>query len=71
MDVFLSWSGDRSRSIAELFKKWVKPVIQPLKPWISIQDLSKGIMFFGEITKTLSDNMIGIVFLTEENKNEP
>lgn len=71
MNIFISWSGQRSKQVAELFSKWIKPVLQPLKPWISTRDLSKGTMFFGEIAKTLSENTIGIVFLTQENKNEP
>ena len=39
MKIFISWSGERSQKIAELFKDWIQCVIQAAKPWISSHDV--------------------------------
>ena len=43
MDVFISWSGDRSKFVAEQLKGWLKKVIQLINPWMSSADLLAGI----------------------------
>jgi hypothetical protein len=34
-NVFISWSGERSKLIAEAFYEWLPMVIQSAKPWMS------------------------------------
>ncbi|MBE0393338.1 hypothetical protein BJQ96_03202 [Flavobacterium sp. PL0002] len=35
MKIFLSWSGNKSKLIAESLKDWLEQVIQSTEPWIS------------------------------------
>lgn len=71
MKVFLSWSGDQSRQVAEFFSEWVQCVIQACRPWISTRDIDRGSVWFSEISDQLKDVSVGIIFLTQENKNKP
>jgi len=71
MKVFMSWSGARSHAIAEVLAWWVKCVLQAARPWISSEDLDRGSLWFSEINNSLSDTSVGIVCLTDENKDRP
>lgn len=71
MKIFISWSGERSRLVAELLNSWVKCVIQASKPWISTQDIESGSTWFSEISNELNEASIGIICLTKANKNNP
>ena len=71
MKVFLSWSGDRSRKVANLLSDWLCCVIQASRPWISTRDLDRGSLWFGEINDQLKDTTVGIICLTQENENRP
>jgi len=71
MKVFISWSGERSRLVAELFRWWLPSVIQALKPWVSSSDIDGGSIWFTEINNQLADTSVGIVCLTQSNKNKP
>lgn len=41
MKIFLSWSGEKSKNIAESLKDWLEQVIQTSEPWISTS-IEKG-----------------------------
>lgn len=71
MKVFLSWSGARSKDVASLLSDWLCCVIQASRPWISTRDLDRGSLWFGEINDQLKDTTVGIICLTQENKNRP
>lgn len=71
MEIFLSWSGDQSRKIAESFKSWLPSVIQVLKPFYSSTDISKGKRWDSELSKSLNKCDFGIIILTEENRTAP
>jgi hypothetical protein len=71
MNVFISWSGERSKAVAELLKGWIKATLQATEPWMSGRDLDRGAVWFSEITDQLKDSSVGIVCLTHENKNKP
>lgn len=70
MKVFVSWSGERSRRVAELLREWLAGVIQRLDIWISL-DLDRGSTWFSEINEAISAVEVGIVCLTKENLNAP
>jgi hypothetical protein len=69
--VFLSWSGNRSREVANLLSDWLCCVIQASRPWVSTRDLDRGSLWFGEINDQLKDTTVGIICLTQENKTRP
>lgn len=71
MKVFISWSGDVSKQVALLLKDWLQSVVQSVKPWVSSDDIERGSVWFNDIGNALADVNIGIVVLTEENKNKP
>ncbi|MDR2818466.1 MAG: toll/interleukin-1 receptor domain-containing protein [Endomicrobium sp.] len=71
MEIFISWSGERSKLIAEMLKLWLKMVIQSLKLWISSKNLDAGKRWENEIYEKLNSSNMGIICLTKENMNAP
>jgi len=71
MRIFISWSGERSRAVAELLNEWLQCVLQASTPWMSSKDIDRGSLWFNEITDQLQNTSIGIICLTKENKNNP
>ena len=67
LNIFISWSGERSRAIAEFLSQWLKKVIQISKPWMSDFDIEKGKRWSEEIGKNLSSHNVGIICVTPEN----
>ena len=70
MNIFISWSGNRSKLLAESLRDWLPNVIQRLKPWISASDLDKGSRWLKEISEKLESTNFGIICITPENLNE-
>jgi len=71
MKIFISWSGDLSKEIAEIFRQWIPGVIQAAKPYYSPDDITKGTRWNSEISKELDSSKIGIICLTKENLQSP
>lgn len=66
MLVFISWSGQRSKVVAEALETWLAQVIQAVEPWIS-QDIDKGSRWGAEIAGRLELSKVGIICLTKSN----
>jgi hypothetical protein len=71
MKVFISWSGERSKLVAELLDEWIQCVIQAVEPWMSSKDIDRGALWFNKISDQLADTNVGILCLTKENRNKP
>ncbi|MFL5763210.1 MAG: toll/interleukin-1 receptor domain-containing protein [Bacteroidia bacterium] len=71
MDIFISWSGDTSKKVAEHLKQFLPSVIQILKPFYSSEDISKGKRWSNEISEKLYKCDFGIVILTKDNLKSP
>ena len=71
MKIFISWSGNRSRAVAEVLSDWIKCVLQASEPWISTRHIDRGSLWFSEINERLKEISVGIVCLTQENKDKP
>ncbi len=67
-DVFISWSGDKSKDIASKIKTWLPTVIQTIRPWMS-EDIQAGVRWSSEISKRLSESRLGIICVTQDNMN--
>jgi hypothetical protein len=67
MRVFLSWSGHRSRAVAEALRDWLPDVLQVVQPWLSSEDIPLGVRWASEIARMLSDADTGIICLTRDN----
>lgn len=71
MDVFISWSGERSRIVAKSLRTWLSDIIQVLTPWMSSEDIRGGARWGMEVTKRLEKAKFGIICLTRENIEAP
>lgn len=71
MKIFISWSGELSKNIAEIFRQWIPGVIQAVKPYYSPDDITKGTRWSSEISKELDASKLGIICLTKDNLNSP
>ena len=71
MKVFLSWSGDRSRAVAESLYRWLPSVIQTVHPWFSAEDIGKGSVWNSDLNAELAAHSFAIVCLTPENLSAP
>lgn len=71
MKVFISWSGERSKAIAQALRNWIPKVIQASEPWMSNEDISSGVRWSLEIFNELESTKVGIVCITPENQHNP
>ena len=53
MNVFLSWSGDRSKALATALNTWLAKVIQGVKPWLSDKSIDPGERWNVELQRAL------------------
>jgi hypothetical protein len=69
--VFISWSGERSRYVAEALRDWLPVVLESVKPWLSAADVEKGSRWETEIMGKLEEADVGIICLTPGNLDSP
>ena len=66
MKVFLSWSGEISRSVAELLQEWIPDVINIIQPWVSSEDIRGGDRWLSKLLEQLDESDFGILCCTAE-----
>lgn len=71
MKVFLSWSGNLSRQVAEALREWLPNVLQAIEPWMSAEDIDKGARWSTDIALELSNIKAGILCITPDNLEAP
>lgn len=71
MKVFVSWSGERSRELAQALHGWLPLVLHYVKPWLSDADVSAGDRWATVVAKELETSNFGIICVTPENLNSP
>jgi hypothetical protein len=71
MQVFITWSGARSKQLAQAVAAWVRAAVQTSKPWLSEVDIEKGERWNEAVSTRLQESHIGIVCLTPENLTAP
>src|SRR5271168_4310742 len=71
MRVFLSWSGQTSKAIAEILRDWLPNVIQAIEPWLSSEDIRKGVRWNVELTTQLKTTDAGVICVTPDNQHAP
>ena len=69
-NVFISWSGPRSKHVALALRKWLPEVIQAAQPWMSDKDIRSGSVSVNQILHALESTQTGIICLTPENTKE-
>ena len=70
-NVFISWSGDLSRKLAEALHQWLPSTLQFVRPYFSPSDIEKGTKWSSEISQELANSDIGIICLTRDNLDKP
>ena len=71
MKIFISWSGNRSKSVASALKAWISDVFQDVDVWMSAHDIDAGSRWGYEINRQLESTNFGILCLTPENLTSP
>lgn len=66
--IFISWSGERSRAIADVLRRWLPSVLQAVRPYFSPDDVAKGSRWSSEIAKELEASRVGLLVITPENQ---
>lgn len=65
--LFVSWSGERSWKIAEIFSAWLKTVFKEIEVFFSSEDIDAGKRWSKELAQKLEDCEAGIFIYTEQN----
>lgn len=68
MKVFLSWSGTRSKLVADALKRWLPDILQFIDTWVSEHDIDAGVRWSQQLTNVLEETQIGIIIVTPENQ---
>lgn len=69
-NVFISWSGDRSKWVGDAIHEWLPQVVHAARPFISA-DIDKGARGLPEISAKLSAMKVGIFCLASDNLDAP
>lgn len=71
MKVFVSWSGDLAKGLAETLHSWLPRVIQAVRPYFSPEDVAKGARWSPEISRELEEARLGLLVVTKESVEAP
>lgn len=72
LKIFISWSGERSRHVAEALRTWLPTVLAgTVECFVSSQDIRRGDRGMDVIAGELQDRDFGIVVLTNDNMASP
>jgi hypothetical protein len=71
MKVFISWSGDRSRLLADALRDFIVDVIQSVECFCSTEDIRAGQRWNSEVNDWLATTDFGILCVTPENVKAP
>jgi hypothetical protein len=69
MHVFISWSGEFGKSLAEAVREWLPTMLQDVEPYFTPADIEKGAKWDNEISKHLEQSKFCIIALTRESLN--
>jgi len=70
LNIFVSWSGERSKLFAESLCYWIPRVHNHLKPWMSKQ-IPKGSRWRTVVGERLEETEVGLLCVTPENTSSP
>lgn len=70
-NVFVIWSGSRSKAMGEAFRDWLPHVIQSAVPFFSDKDIASGALWHGSLQASLQSVRFAVVCCTTENVTAP
>ena len=71
MKVFISWSGEPSRSVALALRDWLGTVLQQVEPWMSDVEIDSGARWDDTIARAVNETDFGIICVTRANQSAP
>jgi TIR domain len=71
MKIFVSWSKEPSKTIAEELKHFISMTLGNVSVWMSEVDIEKGKRWSAAIADELDATKVGIICCTEGNISEP
>lgn len=71
MRIFISWSGSKSKKVADYLSEWLKSLPLAIDPWVSGPAIEPGSRWNKEIDEAMQDTNFGILCITLENQHEP
>jgi hypothetical protein len=71
MLVVLSWSGEKSRTVARALWEWLPRVLYFVDPWMSDRDIHAGQRWEREVAAAMNEAGFGILCVTRESVNAP
>lgn len=71
MKLFISWSGEFSKKVAERLSLWIPTIIQSVETFYSPDDIAKGENWSTQLDEALDACNFGIICLTPENIKAP
>ncbi len=69
MNVFVSWSGKRSRRVAESLSRFLPSVLQRVRVFNTLEKIDAGVRWHDEIRHAIENTDFGIAIITQENMN--
>jgi hypothetical protein len=70
MKVFISFSGDRAKTMANSLAEWLPNLFPSIEPFVSTA-MEGGIKWFEDLAGTLSESRFGIICLTLDSYRNP
>jgi hypothetical protein len=71
VEIFISWSGDRSKRVAQALHEWLPYVHSEFVPWVSSEDIDAGTVWSAEILEALDRAKAAIICVTPDNFTKP
>ena len=71
MQIFISWSGERSRAVAQALSKWLGECMDDLHIWLSDKDIGGGQRWSERIAEALSSSSLALLCVTSDNVRSP
>ncbi len=66
MELFISWSGKRSRALARRLTEWLPSIVPSVKPFFS-EEIAGGLLWSQALLDNLEKAKFGIICVTREN----
>lgn len=71
MNIFISWSGERSLFVARALRDFVPAIIQRVSVIMSADDIKSGAKWMGEVFQAMDSAQVAIICLTRDNVQSP
>ena len=68
MEVFISWSGEKSRRVANVLRDWLPRVVQTIEPWLGPSDTESVTDWRPYLQDMLRSSDAGIICITKSNQ---